>query len=157
LLRGLPVHALERVAARTVLSPGAEVLIDVLRKGGCAVAVVSGGFDYFTTRLHARLGLSYSFANRLDVEDGCLTGRLVGEIVDGRRKAALLEEMAEEAVGLDRVLAIGDRANDLPMLDQAGLGVAYNAKPAVRSRARHPQRGRRGAVLFYWPESELPA
>jgi len=160
LLRGLPVHALERVAARTVLSPGAEVLIDVLRKGGCAVAVVSGGFDYFTTRLHSRLGLSYSFANRLDVEDGRLTGRLVGEIVDGRRKAALLEEMArKEAVGLDRVLAIGDGANDLPMLERAGLGVAYNAKPKVREAApvtlSVPDLS---AVLFLlgYSESELP-
>jgi phosphoserine phosphatase len=161
LLRGLPVHALERVAARTVLSPGAEVLIDVLRKGGCAVAVVSGGFDYFTTRLHARLGLSYSFANRLDVEDGRLTGRLVGEIVDGRRKAALLEEMArKEAVGLDRVLAIGDGANDLPMLERAGLGVAYNAKPAVREAAPVTLSvADLSAVLFFlgYAEAELPA
>lgn len=160
LLRGLPVDALERVAQRTELSPGADVLIEVLRRGGCAVAVVSGGFDYFTQRLPARLELAYTYANHLEVEDGRLTGRLVGEIVDGRRKAALLEELArKEATGLDRVIAIGDGANDLLMLDRAGLGVAYNAKPKVREAAPVTLSGSDlSAVLFLlgYSESELP-
>jgi len=136
LLQGLSATALDRVAERTRLSQGAETLIQVLRANGCAVAVVSGGFDYFTVRLQAQLPLDYAFANRLEIRDGHLTGQLVGEIVDGKRKAELLGEVAlKEGASLDRVLAIGDGANDLLMLGRAGLGVAYNAKPSVREAA----------------------
>jgi phosphoserine phosphatase len=160
LLRGLPVEALDRVAERTELSAGAEILIDVLQKGGCAVVVVSGGFDCFTSRLQTRLRLDDAFANRLEVQDGRLTGRLVGEIVDGRRKAELLDRMAHKVgTSLDRVLAIGDGANDLPMLERAGLGIAYNAKPAVREVAPATLSVPNLAgvlVLLGYTESELP-
>jgi phosphoserine phosphatase len=136
LLRGLSAEALATVHARTFPTPGAEVLLDTLRKVGCALAVVSGGFDYFTERLKNRLGLDHALANRLEIEGGRLTGRLVGDIVDGTRKSAMLDELARAyGVGLDRVVAIGDGANDLPMLGRAGLGVAFCAKPAVRESA----------------------
>lgn len=136
LLRGLSADALATVHARTHPTPGAEILLNTLRKVGCASAVVSGGFDYFTERLKTRLRLDHALANRLEVVDGRLTGRLVGDIVDGGRKAAMVDELARAyGVGLDRVVAIGDGANDLPMLERAGLGVAFCAKPAVRESA----------------------
>lgn len=160
LLRGLPVGALDRVADRTRLSPGADVLLSVLRTAGCAIAVASGGFEYFTDRLRQRVALDYAYANRLEVEAGKLTGCLVGEIVDAKRKAALIDELAQkEGVSADRVLAIGDGANDLPMLERAGLGVAYHAKPAVRAAAPVTvEHGDLSAVLFLlgYTESELP-
>jgi phosphoserine phosphatase len=136
LLRGLSADALATVHARTHPTPGAEILLNTLRKVGCASAVVSGGFDYFTERLKGRLGLDHVLANRLEVENGRLTGRLVGDIVDGTRKAGMVDELARAyGVGLDRVVAIGDGANDLPMLGRAGFGVAFCAKPAVREAA----------------------
>lgn len=136
LLRGLSADALATVHARTYPTPGAEILLNTLRKVGCASAVVSGGFDYFTERLKTRLGLDHVLANCLEVEAGRLTGRLVGDIVDGTRKAAMIDELARAyGVGRDRVVAIGDGANDLPMLMRAGLGVAFCAKPAVREAA----------------------
>lgn len=136
LLRGLSADALARVEARTRLTPGAETLIGTLRKAGCAVAVVSGGFDYFTDRLRSRLGLDHAVANRLEVEDGRLTGKLVGDVVDGSRKAAMVDELADAyQVSRDRVVAVGDGANDVPMLQRAGLGVAFCAKPSVREAA----------------------
>ena len=136
LLRGLSEEALARVEARTHLTPGAEILLATLRKVGCATAVVSGGFDYFTDRLKVRLGLDHAVANRLEIQGGRLTGRLVGDIVDGSRKAAMLDELADVyGVNRDRVIAIGDGANDLPMLNRAGLGIAFCAKPAVREAA----------------------
>ncbi len=136
LLRGLSADALARVEGRTQLTSGAETLLATLQKVGCAVAVVSGGFDYFTDRLKVRLGLDHTFANRLEISDGRLTGRLVGDIVDGSRKASVIDELAGlYRIDRDRVVAIGDGANDLPMLDRAGLGVAFCAKPAVREAA----------------------
>lgn len=161
LLRGLPIAALDRVADRTRLSPGAEVLIRTLRASGCAVAVVSGGFEYFTDRVRAKVPLDYAYANRLEVEEGRLTGRLVGDIVNAGRKAELVEELArKEGISLDRVLAVGDGANDLPMLERAGLGVAYHAKPAVRAAAPVTVGvGDLSAILFFlgYTESDLAA
>ncbi len=136
LLRGLPADALARVEARTRLTPGADTLIGTLRKAGCAVAVVSGGFDYFTERLKSRLGLDHAVANRLELEADRLTGRIVGDVVDGSRKSAMIDELAGVyRVSRDRVVAVGDGANDVPMLNRAGLGVAFCAKPSVREGA----------------------
>ncbi len=138
LLEGLTSEALERVYRALPLTPGAEKLIKVLKKLGYKIGVISGGFDYFTERLKKDLSLDYAFANRLEVKEGRLTGRIVGEIVDGAMKARLLEEIAaRESISLDQVIAIGDGANDLPMLDRAGLGIAFNAKKTVRQAASY--------------------
>ena len=118
------------------LADGAERLIKTLRSVGLKTAILSGGFTYFGERLKQRLGIDYLFANELEIADGRLTGRVRGEIVDGPRKAALLQELAErEGIRLQQVVAIGDGANDLPMLEVAGLGIAFHAKPKVRASA----------------------
>ncbi|MEM1229263.1 MAG: phosphoserine phosphatase SerB [Pseudomonadota bacterium] len=138
LLKGLPESALADVAAAVRLSDGAERLIRVLKHFGYKVAVLSGGFAYVGARLQAQLGLDYVFANTLAIEDGVMTGAAVGEIVDAQRKAALLREIAErEGIDMEQTIAIGDGANDLPMLSAAGLGIAYHAKPLVKESAEH--------------------
>jgi phosphoserine phosphatase len=112
--------------------------VRILKRLGFRTAVISGGFTFFTDRLRDELGLDYAFANDLEIENGRVTGRVRGEIVDGARKAALLEEIAQrEGVTLDQVIAIGDGANDLPMLGRAGLGIAFNAKARVREQAEY--------------------
>ncbi|PWG64606.1 phosphoserine phosphatase SerB [Sediminicurvatus halobius] len=137
LLEGLEESVLERVAERLTLTEGAERLLKTLRTLGYRTAVISGGFDYFGRRLQRRLRLDYVHANRLEIVDGRLTGRVLGEIVDGERKAALLREIAaEEGIELAQVIAVGDGANDLPMLRVAGLGIAFHAKPLVQKSAR---------------------
>lgn len=142
LLKGLPATMLERVyAERLTLNPGAETLIRGLKTLGVRSGVVSGGFTFFTDRLKARLGLDYAFANTLEIRDGRLTGQVLGEIVDAQAKAALLEKLAgENGLGLERCVAVGDGANDLPMIRKAGLGVAYHAKPVVRAQADYTLR-----------------
>lgn len=136
LLEGLTSDALEKVYRSLPITPGAENLIKVLKRLGYKTAVISGGFDYFTDRLKEQLGLDEAFANRLEIKDGKLTGKVLGDIVDGEMKAALLKEIASrESVTLDQVIAIGDGANDLPMLGKAGLGIAFNAKKTVREAA----------------------
>jgi len=136
LLAGLTSDALDEVYSSLPITPGAENLIKVLKKLGYKTAVISGGFDYFTDRLKEQLGLDDAFANRLEIKDGKLTGKLLGDIVDGQMKATLLEKIARrESVSLDQVIAIGDGANDLPMLGKAGLGIAFNAKKTVREAA----------------------
>lgn len=103
---------------------------------GYTIAILSGGFTYFGKRLQERLGIDYVYANELEIADGVLTGRLVGEIVDGPGKARLLKAIAaKEHISLAQVIAVGDGANDLPMLDVAGLGIAFHAKPVVRQGA----------------------
>jgi len=136
LLKGLEESVLEQIAARLPLTPGAERLIRTLRSLGYRTAILSGGFSFFGKDLQQRLGIDFVFANELEVEDGRLTGRVSGEIVDGARKAALLRQLADQAgIRLEQTIAVGDGANDLPMLDAAGLGIAFHAKPKVRASA----------------------
>ena len=136
LLKGLPEAALTEVYRTIPLTPGARTLVKVLKRLGFRTAVISGGFRFFTDRLKEELGLDYAFANGLEIRDGAVTGELVGPIVDGTRKAELLEEIAaREGITLDQSIAIGDGANDLPMLGRAGLGIAFNAKARVREQA----------------------
>lgn len=137
-LAGLPESLLAEVARELPLSPGAERVVRTLRRLGYRTAVLSGGFDYFGRALQSRLGLDHVYANRLEIEDGRLTGRIVGTIVDGARKAELLGEIAAaEGIRMEQVVAVGDGANDLPMLARAGYGIAYRAKPVVRRSAGH--------------------
>ncbi|MGD8860293.1 MAG: phosphoserine phosphatase SerB [Myxococcales bacterium] len=136
LLEGLPESTLAEVADRLPLTDGAERLIRTLKSVGYKTAILSGGFTYFGERLRERLGIDYVYANELEIEGGKLTGRVVGEIVDGERKAQLVRELAErEGIKLQQVVAVGDGANDLPMLEVAGLGIAFHAKPTVRASA----------------------
>ncbi|MDF9873187.1 phosphoserine phosphatase SerB [[Kitasatospora] papulosa] len=136
LLAGLDVSVVEKVRAEVRLTPGARTLIRTLKRLGYQVGVVSGGFTQVTDDLKERLGLDFASANTLEVVDGRLTGRVVGDIVDRAGKARLLRSFAEQAgVPLAQTVAIGDGANDLDMLNTAGLGVAFNAKPVVREAA----------------------
>ncbi|WP_141925731.1 phosphoserine phosphatase SerB [Haloactinospora alba] len=136
LLEGLDASALDAVRDQLVLTPGARTLIRTLKRLGYECAIVSGGFTQITDALVERLDLDYSAANTLEVVDGKLTGGLVGPVVDRKGKALALERFAEEAgVPRDRTVAIGDGANDLDMLQAAGLGIAFNAKPVVREQA----------------------
>lgn len=150
LLRDLPADRMEVVARRLPFTPGAENLILVAKRLGFKTAVISGGFTYFTDYIKERLGLDYAYANTLEIMDGMLTGRVVGPVVDGEAKARLLEEIAQkEGIHLDQVIAVGDGANDLPMLGRAGLGIAFNAKPMVRDAAEHSlSQSSLDAILF---------
>ncbi|EFO81314.1 Phosphoserine phosphatase SerB:HAD-superfamily hydrolase, subfamily IB (PSPase-like) [Oscillochloris trichoides DG-6] len=136
LLAGLPATTLETVAARLRLTDGAELVASTLKRLGYKIGIISGGFDYFGRRLQTQLGFDYMHANQLEISEGRLTGRVLGEIIDGPRKAALLREIAAaEGLRLEQTIAVGDGANDLPMLSIAGLGVAFHAKPVVRQQA----------------------
>lgn len=137
LLKGLPVTVLEEIGASLRLTEGAETLISQLRRLGYKTAILSGGFSYFAEQLQARLGIDYVYANALPVKDGLVTGEVLEPIVDGQRKADLLRELAErEGISLEQTIAVGDGANDLPMLSIAGLGVAFRAKPLVKQSAK---------------------
>ncbi|QIK76576.1 phosphoserine phosphatase SerB [Nocardioides piscis] len=136
LLEGVPASAIDEVYDAIELAPGARTLVRVLRRLGYRFAIVSGGFSQITDRLAAELGIHYSRANELEIVDGVLTGRVVGEVVDRAGKARALREFAADiGVPVEATIAIGDGANDLDMLNAAGLGIAYNAKPLVRSAA----------------------
>lgn len=155
-LRGLPESALEKVYKRLKLTSGTERLLSVLRHLGFKTAVISGGFTYFTERLKDRLDLDYAFANQLEIRDGKLTGKVLGEIIDAQRKAFILQTLAQgEGISLDQVIAIGDGANDLPMLSRAGLGIAFHAKEVVRRKAPYViHRAGLDAVLYLLGISE---
>jgi phosphoserine phosphatase len=132
LLKGLKVEELEKIKSEMKLSEGAEELVATLKRLGYKQGLVSGGFHYFTDFLKERLGLDFAFANQLEIKNGTLTGRVVGNIVDGPYKAKIVNTVSnEEGVLLDQTVAIGDGANDVLMLGQAGLGIAYNAKGKI--------------------------
>jgi phosphoserine phosphatase len=138
LLEGLDESVLAGIAANLRLTEGAEKLIFSLKKLGYKTAILSGGFNYFGRYLQQRLGIDYVYANELDIVDGKVTGKVVGTVVDGQRKAELLAMLAEkEGIALEQVIAVGDGANDLPMLSVAGLGIAFRAKPLVKASAEH--------------------
>jgi phosphoserine phosphatase len=139
LLAGVPIEALARVYdERLRLSPGAERLLDALRDLGAKTLLISSGFTYFTDRLQSRLGIDYALSNILEIADARLTGRIVGDIIDADAKATHFAKFAEQSRGVDGLaVAMGDGANDLPMLRAADVSVAYRAKPAVRAQAMH--------------------
>jgi phosphoserine phosphatase len=137
LLKGLPEAALAQVAERIPLTDGAERLMSTLKRLGYKTAILSGGFSYFGKRLQEKLGFDYLYANELDIQNGVVTGEITSEIVDGQVKARRLREIAEkEGLSLEQCIAVGDGANDLPMIGLAGLGIAFRAKPLVRETAR---------------------
>ena len=137
LLKGLDVSVMEDIAQHLPITEGVDRLMFVLKQYGYKIAILSGGFTYFGNYLKNRYGIDYVYANELEIEDGKLTGRYVGEIVDGRRKAELLKLIAQvEHVQLAQTIAVGDGANDLPMLSEAGLGIAFHAKPRVVANAK---------------------
>ncbi|MET0844626.1 MAG: phosphoserine phosphatase SerB [Pseudomonas sp.] len=137
LLKGLDVSVLDSIGASLRLTEGAETLFAELKRLGYKTAILSGGFTYFAKQLQAKLGIDYVFANELEVVDGKVTGVAVEPIVDAQRKADLLKELAhKEGLRLEQTIAVGDGANDLPMLAIAGLGVAFRAKPLVKQSAK---------------------
>jgi phosphoserine phosphatase len=138
LLRGLPEIRVRELLNTIPLVQGAEQLIGTLKMLGYKTAILSGGFNFFARHLQTRLGIDYVFANDLDIADGVVSGEVRTPIVDGARKAELLRQIArQENISLDQVVAVGDGANDLPMLGIAGMGIAFRAKPLVRQTAGH--------------------
>jgi phosphoserine phosphatase len=138
LLRGLPEQRVKELIGAIPLVEGAERLIGTLKMLGYKTAILSGGFTFFARHLQERLGIDYVFANELDIVDGVVSGQVRTEIVDGARKAELLRQIAQkENISLEQVVAVGDGANDLPMLGIAGMGIAFRAKPIVRQTAGH--------------------
>jgi phosphoserine phosphatase len=138
LLKGLDVSVMKDIAEHLPITEGADRLMEVLKRCGYKIAILSGGFTYFGEHLQLRWGIDYVYANELEIdENGKLTGRYVGEIVDGHRKAELLKLIAQvEKVNLAQTIAVGDGANDLPMIAESGLGIAFHAKPRVVATAK---------------------
>lgn len=138
LLKGLPESRVLELIGKIPLAEGAERLICTLKMLGYKTAILSGGFTFFARHLQELFGIDYVFANHLEISDGVVTGKVTSEIVDGARKAELLAEIAQqEKISLEQVIAVGDGANDLPMLNLAGMGIAFRAKPLVRQSAEH--------------------
>ncbi len=136
LLKGLDESVMEDIAKNLPITEGVDRMMQVLKRAGYKTAILSGGFTYFGNYLKQRFGFDYVYANDLEIVDGKLTGRYLGDIVDGRRKAELLRLIAQvENVDIAQTIAVGDGANDLPMLTTAGLGIAFHAKPKVKANA----------------------
>ena len=137
LLKGLDVSVMQEIADTMPITEGVERLMFVLKRYGYKIAILSGGFTFFGEYLQKKFGIDYVYANELEVENGKLTGRYLGDVVDGKRKAELLRLIAQvEKVDIAQTIAVGDGANDLPMLSLAGLGIAFHAKPKVKENAR---------------------
>jgi phosphoserine phosphatase len=137
LLKGLDVSVMQEIAENLPITEGVDRLMRILKKVGFKIAILSGGFTYFGNYLKQKYNIDYVYANELEVEDGKLTGRYVGDIVDGKRKAELLRLIAQvENVDIRQTVAVGDGANDLPMISIAGLGIAFHAKPKVKETAK---------------------
>ncbi|GAL64651.1 phosphoserine phosphatase SerB [Algibacter lectus] len=137
LLKGLSEEVLQDVAVNLPITKGARRLIDTLKSYGFKTAILSGGFTYFGEYLKKELGMDYVYANQLEIVDGKLTGGYLGDIVDGNKKAEYLKEIAaKEGIDISQTIAVGDGANDLPMLNLAGLGIAFHAKPKVKDNAQ---------------------
>ena len=137
LLKGLDESVMREVAENLPIMDGAKRLMSILKKCGFKIAILSGGFSYFGNQLKKLFDVDYVYANELEIIDGKLTGRHLGDIVDGKRKAELLKLIAQvEKIDLEQVIAVGDGANDLPMLNLAGLGIAFHAKPKVKANAQ---------------------
>jgi phosphoserine phosphatase len=138
LLKGLDEQVMRGIAGDLPVTEGADRLFRTLKKYGFKTAILSGGFSYFGKYLQNKLGIDYVYANDLEIRDGKLTGKPLGRIIDGNMKAELLKQIAlEENIHLEQVIAVGDGANDLPMLNVAGLGIAFHAKPKVKENAQH--------------------
>ncbi|HIU55756.1 MAG TPA: phosphoserine phosphatase SerB [Candidatus Gallibacteroides avistercoris] len=136
LLKGLDVTVMEEIAKNLPITEGVDRLMSTLKTAGFKIAILSGGFTYFGNYLKKLYGIDYVYANELEIVDGKLTGNYIGDIVDGKRKAELLRLIAQvENVDIAQTIAVGDGANDLPMLSIAGLGIAYHAKPKVKENA----------------------
>lgn len=151
LLKGFGKEQMESVQKRLQLTPGAEKLIQVLKSQGYKTGIISGGFRYFADSFKQRLGMDYAFANDLEFENSKLTGRVLGKIINAQEKARLLELIAQkENLTLNQVVAVGDGANDLPMLAKAGFGIAFHAKEKVKQEARHQMsHGPMTSILYF--------
>ena len=137
LLKGLDESVMKEIAENLPYNEGLERMMKVLKRVGYKTAILSGGFTYFCKYLQQKFGFDYVYANELEIEDGHLTGRYVGDVVDGKRKAELLKLLCQvEGINLAQAVAVGDGANDLPMISLAGLGIAYHAKPKVKANAK---------------------
>ena len=137
LLKGLDESVMQEIAESLPITEGVDRLMYVLKKYGYKIAILSGGFTYFGQYLQKKYGVDYVYANELEIVDGKLTGRYLGDVVDGKRKAELLRLIAQvEKVDIAQTIAVGDGANDLPMLGIAGLGIAFHAKPKVVANAK---------------------
>ncbi len=137
LLKGLDESVMQEIAENLPITEGVERMMQVLKRTGYKTAILSGGFTYFGNYLKQKFGFDYVYANELEIVDGKLTGRHLGDIVDGKRKAELLRIIAQvENINIAQTIAVGDGANDLPMLSTAGLGIAFHAKPKVKQTAR---------------------
>lgn len=151
LLKGLPLAKLQEIYEKIQITPGAEKLIKTLQDLGFKTAIISGGFRFFAEKFRQRLGIDYAYANELELDGNFLSGRVKGQIINAQQKANILELIArQEHINLEQVVAVGDGANDLPMLARAGLGIAFHAKEKVKKETRHQvSHGPMNTILYF--------